>query len=102
MSAHSWIAPSAMLRDTIEALHGRSIISDRWPVIFFQDDNSPRQITMNKFIQKNLREHLPQLLLLLLLGFAGVVPALAQTAAKPQTKPAQTGGSDVHARVTET
>ena len=57
---------------------------------------------MKLFIKENLRERLPQLFLLLILVFAGATPALTQPAAKPQTKPAQTGGSDVHARVTET
>ena len=57
---------------------------------------------MKTFTQKNLRERLPQLLLLLILAFAGVTPALAQPAAKPPSTPAQTGGADVHARVTET
>src|SRR2546430_10430735 len=56
---------------------------------------------MRTFIQRNLREHWPQLLLLLLV-FAGATPALAQPAAKPQPNSAQIGGADVHARVTET
>ena len=42
------------------------------------------------------------MLLLLMLVLAGATPALTQPAAKPETKPAQTGGADVHGRVTET
>lgn len=57
---------------------------------------------MKTFIQKNSGERLRQLLLLLMLVFAGATPLLAQPAAKPQTTPAPAGGADVHARVTET
>lgn len=57
---------------------------------------------MKTFIPINSGDRLRQLLLLLLLALAGAAPALAQPAAKPQTTPAQTGGADVHARVTET
>lgn len=71
-------------------------------LLYFQDDKSPRQITMKTFIQKNSGARLRQLLLLLMLVFAGVTPVLTQPAAKPQTTPAQAGGADVHARVTET
>ncbi|HBB98713.1 MAG TPA: hypothetical protein DC054_25300 [Blastocatellia bacterium] len=71
-------------------------------LLYFQDDQSPRQITMKTFIQKNSGERLRQLLLLLMLVFAGATPLLAQPAAKPQTTPAPAGGADVHARVTET
>ena len=49
--------------------------------------------------QKNSRVRLPQLLLLLMLVFAGATPAFTQAAAaKPQATPTQSGG----ARVTET
>lgn len=57
---------------------------------------------MKTFIQKNSGGRLRQLLLLLLLVFAGVMPVLAQPAAKPQTTPAPAGGAEVHARITET
>src|SRR5258706_15366308 len=57
---------------------------------------------MKTFIQKNSGGRLRQLLLLLMLVFAGATPVFAQPAAKPQTSPAQAGGADVHARVTET
>jgi len=57
---------------------------------------------MKHFIQKNLCERWLQLLLLLILVFAGATPVFTQPAAKPQPTPAQAGGADVHARVTET
>ncbi|HMH43863.1 MAG TPA: 5'-nucleotidase, partial [Pyrinomonadaceae bacterium] len=57
---------------------------------------------MKTFIPINSGDRLRQLLLLLLLALAGAAPALAQPAAKPPTSPAQAGGADVHARVTET
>jgi len=57
---------------------------------------------MKTFIQKTLGERLRHLLLLLMLLFAGATSVFAQPAAKPQTTPAQAGGADVHARVTET
>jgi len=57
---------------------------------------------MKTFIQKNSGGRLRQLLLLLILVFAGATPVFAQPAAKPQTTPAPAGGADVHARVTET
>ena len=56
---------------------------------------------MKTFIQKNSGGRLRQLLLLLMLVFAGATPLFAQPAAKPRTTPAA-GGADVHARVTET
>lgn len=57
---------------------------------------------MKTFIQKNSGGRLRQLLLLLMLVFAGVMPVFAQPSAKPQTTPAPAGGAEVHARVTET
>jgi len=57
---------------------------------------------MKTFIQKNSGGRLRQLLLLLMLVFAGATPVFAQPAAKPQTTPAPAGGAEVHARVTET
>src|SRR2546423_8586033 len=54
---------------------------------------------MKAFNKKESRERLPQLLLLLMLVFAGATPAFTQpAAAKPQAIPTQSGG----ARVTET
>src|SRR2546423_12989485 len=54
---------------------------------------------MKAFNKKESRERLPQLVLLVMLVFAGATPAFTQTAAaKPQATPTQSGG----AHVTET
>lgn len=71
-------------------------------LLYFQDEQSPRQITMKTFFQKNFGGRLRQMLLLLMLVFAGATPLFAQPAAKPQTTPAPAGGADVRARVSET
>src|SRR5436853_695266 len=52
--------------------------------------------------QKDSRVRFPQLLLLLMLVFAGATRAFTQPAAKPQPTPVQSGGADIHARATET
>jgi len=57
---------------------------------------------MKAFTKKHSGNRCLQLLLLLMLVFAGAAPAFTQPAAKPQASPAQTGGSDIHTRVTET
>ncbi|MFN2576914.1 MAG: 5'-nucleotidase C-terminal domain-containing protein [Pyrinomonadaceae bacterium] len=57
---------------------------------------------MKTFIERNPGEGLRRLLLLLIVVWAGATASLAQPAAKPKRSSAQTGGADIHARVTET
>ena len=57
---------------------------------------------MINFIAKRARDLSSRWLLLTVVLCAAAVPAFSQPAAKPQTSPTQTGGADVHARVSET
>jgi 2',3'-cyclic-nucleotide 2'-phosphodiesterase (5'-nucleotidase family) len=59
-------------------------------------------MTTQKTVRNKLAEHLTRFFLFLSLFLTGMTPALAQTAAKPQTSPSPTAPADVRARVTET